>query len=311
MDDRGELWNVPLSGTGSVGGPSTFSTVQQPPGQVDLLFDVHTGSGMEDFQAELSETAEGLVSRFEAVSGQFHIGVIGTNAAAQSGGILYSPAGVPPPHYVEPGPGAASSLHDKLTPGIDPGINPVPDQSLESLRLSLLAPNAGDPTRNKGFFRPNTPLAVVIVSNAAERSPAPLHDYTCPLLSPRGSIVDGLQTTRLYGLVSPAACAEHTRYRELVGQFGQQCYPLESGSINQQIMAIADDLLQPQPSFALSAVVDTEKPFQVLVDGAPLPLGTYSLEAGNKVVRFDPQSVPQPGQQIDVTYWPVCQAQNL
>jgi hypothetical protein len=278
--------------------------VQQPAGKVDLLFAVHTGDGMGSLRSELSESAADLISRFDAVTGRFHIGVIGTDASSTTGGELNAAPGAP--RYVVPCTGDVTNLHDNLMPGPpNPGTNLPPDESLESLRLSVLSPGNG------GFFRSDTHLAVVIVSNAVERSPASLREYTNPLLTPRGSILDGLQTTRLYGLISPAACGPNTRYRELFGLFGEQCYSLESGSIDQQVMAIADDLLKSQASFDLSDVVDDGQPFQVLVDGAPLPIGTYSLEAGSKVLRFSDLNVPEPGQQIDVTYTPICHAQNL
>lgn len=288
--------DLPLSATGVTSAPLTYTTVQQPPGDVDLLFVVHTGKEMDGIQSELRAAAPDVIARLASADGSFHVGVISSDASRSTSGRLYGS-----PKFVVPGPQASAELERNLDVGSGWSL---PDQSLESLRVALIPPNST--TANAGFLRANSRLGVIVISNADERSGAPVDHYLHALYGAKGGGILGAQRAHLYGLTTAESCESGDRYAELLHSSTRNCYLLSPGSVRPALDEILEDLLQVQTGFMVSSAIG--EVLSVQVDGVPVPASGYELEdSSSGMIRFRPGFVPEQGQQIEITWSPICQ----
>ncbi len=287
--------NFPVRATAVRSAPLTFRTVQQPPGDLDLLFVVHTGKEMEWIQSELRAAAPEIVARLTAATGTFHAGVFNTDATRDTSGSLQGS-----PRFVVPGQNASLALERNL--GVGTGGS-TPDQSLEALRLALIPPNVN--SANAGFLRDQSRLAVVVVTNADERSGAAVDDYRHALYGAKGGGIAGAQRARIFGLTTADACASGDRYGELLTSATGGCHVISPGTIGAALNDILDQVLQPRNTFILPGPMADL--MSVRVDGVEVPRGTgFVDDPWIGMIRFLPGYVPEQGQQIDITWSPHC-----
>jgi hypothetical protein len=312
----GELWltrdgtafAVPLEAEGVEQTVRTFAAVQQPPGRVDVLFVVHGGAQMGPLRAALSQAAPHFVAKLSGVAGSFRIGVITTDVTEPSG------AGVPvaagrlqgSPRWVSPSSAAGAELAQNLAELLD---SSAPDQGLEALRLALLPPNVTDPLRNGGFRRQGARLAVILVSNAEEKSGGAPAEYLRTLLGQSGEVLATGQV-RAYGLLSGTGC-HSGRYAEFLPMSAERtCYPLSAVTLKDDLSEIALALLDLQSTWALPGPVDDGQPVTVLLDAEreqTIPEDSYTLDATTGLFRFAHGRVPEPGSTLEIVYTPSCQ----
>ena len=251
---------------------------------------------MEWLQSELRAAAPDVISRLSSVEGTFHVGVLTSDASHTNSGRLFGS-----PKYVVPGPQASAELQYNL--GVGSGGS-LPDQSLEALRVALIPPSST--SANAGFLRENSRLGVILVSNADEKSGASVDAYLHALYGAKGGGVRGAQRARIYGLTTAENCASDDRYAELLHASTGGCQVLSPGSVGTALDEVLHDLLQVQSRFVLSGVVS--EIHSVQVDGVPVPGNGYELEdRSTGRIRFEPEFVPDHGQQIDIRWSPICQ----
>jgi hypothetical protein len=158
---------------------------------LDLLFVIDDSSSMADEQAKLAANLPVLVDVLETIEGglpNVHIGVVSTDVA--DGGELLvghpacQPRGAPFIVDVSDGLGRVrnypGTLAEALACNAELGATGSDvEQPLESTRLALDDANLG----NAGFLRDDAYLAVVIISDGDDRSPADPAAYASTLKS--------------------------------------------------------------------------------------------------------------------------------
>lgn len=310
---------IALSGTG-VASATRSETFSYPNARnADVLFVVHGGKSMIDTQDEFGLAAQRFVGTASSGSGYWwQAGVIRTDATLQSAGLLH---GVPPQPYVTPTtPYAANALASNLSIGESGGL----DMSFEAVRLSLIpwSQTAGvtpSAPRNPSFRRPNARLAVVLVSDDADRSGVSVSEFTRFLRIVAG-VPFASERLRLYALVGGNGCAAGGDIEEVIAPIGGKCLCATSSldcasdptiatvsTVPDAFKTFADDLFDTP----MTELLLTQRASQVLsveVDGAPLVAGQhYQVDLSRSAVTFPTLYLPQAGQEVTVTYAAQCQ----
>ncbi|MBX5484064.1 MAG: choice-of-anchor D domain-containing protein [Myxococcaceae bacterium] len=297
VDSTGLARSFPLTATGVSTLLRSESFLQEKSNDADILFVVSNGATMEQPQLDLSSALAPFWTNAMSAGASLHAGVISTDVSLESAGRLLGS-----PRFVTSStPNAVDALGSNVRVGTQGAI----DQALEAVRLALTPPNGDDPLRNGGFLRTNARLGLVIVTDSAEKSGAPVDDYVRILRElVRGPLHDRV---RSYPIAPATQCQSSGRYLELVDRTGGLCQARGAAPMTAQLLAIAGDLFRPRDEYELTYPIDLAQPVIVLVDASPAdPTTQYLLDPAHNSLRFSTNSVPEPGQTISVTYSTLC-----
>lgn len=289
--------SVALSASGQPAVGRTEAFFQRADAYTDALFVVHNAPSMTGLQEELANAATQLVQAAQSAGGAYRLGVITSDATQANAGRLQGS-----PRFVTSG--STPSPAQALAQNVRVGTRGAIDQSLEATRLALLPPNATDPLRNGGYLRPEARLAVVVLSDSAENSAAPVADYAQAIATAVGQSA-GSDRVRFWAL-SAGGCQTGSRYLAGTALLGGGCRSLIGMTVATALQDVAQDIFAPTYAFTLQEPLDASQPVAVTVDGAPVPSAGYLVVPQENAVRFQPGYLPEAGQQIDVTYAPLC-----
>lgn len=182
--------------------------------------------------------------------------------------------------------------------------------------------NLSDPARNGGIIRDDADLHVVIVSDARDLSPPPLDLYVNFFRDLKGPGRASRVRVSAVGEMPGTCVSEHVPLGNGVplpdvvdamsGQWGFICEP----DWTPFWTAIAEDALQQKRRFYLSGAADPAT-LSVCVRAtglddpvcAPASAGVdYTYDADERMLVFEPGSVPPDGARVEVTYEPACSA---
>lgn len=280
---------------------------QAPP--VDVLFVVDNSGSMQQEQTKLAANFQSFIQYFQNLGLDFQLAVVTTDVydPSQSGRFVGNPK-------------ILKSTTADLAAAFQSNVNVGTDGSgvergLEAARLALSEPLASG--ENAGFLRPDSILAIVVVSDEEDggsESNAPVQDpvseYVSFFLSLRGGDPSKVNLSAIAGDV-PSGCssedAEATpayRYAEAVnalnGAFGSICAD-DFGPILDQIGNTISGLATAFPT-QYTPVVES---IVVEVDGVEVPRDGASGWQWNETiggVAFAPPAVPPECAVIEIRY---------
>tara|TARA_B100000609_G_scaffold199593_2_gene204632 strand:- start:6410 stop:9538 length:3129 start_codon:yes stop_codon:yes gene_type:complete len=191
---------VPLAGNGvsSQKQRDVFQQVQRP--QADILFVIDNSCSMREEQRSLGSNFSSFIKWAIKLNVDYHIGVTTTDNSTRGGntpGCLRSLGGGNG-RFLTPNTRNKETI---FSAAVNVGTSGSPiEQGLEGAFQALSQPVIDDPRCNKGFYRKNASLSIIIVSDEKDQSPQPLNFYvdffknlkgTRNVSQVRGSVVAG------------------------------------------------------------------------------------------------------------------------
>ena len=267
---------------------------------VDVLWVLDNSGTMAEEQGRLAESLGEVLLMFEETLAAFRLGVITTDVddSEQRGRLQGHPSVISPQTEDITG-----SFLSNASVGI---LGSKEEQGLEALRLALT--EARDDPANEGFFRADTGLHVVVVSDEDDHSPGEVSDLLAGLmvLVPDSTEVHAVVGDEPDGCLSSEVAADSgSRYldaaRRTGGYSGSICLedwtPL-LGSIVRSSLGLDD-------TFPLSHEPDPDT-LEVRVDSVLIPqreTDGWIHDLGTNAIVLHGNAVPRPGMQVVVTYY--------
>jgi len=256
---------------------------------LDILWVIDNSGSMNRFQTNLANNTGVFVNAFFNVGADFHIAVITTDDPSFTTIVSNST------------PNASNVLAQLLMPGIGgSGIEQGIEMSFQSLSNGLYS-GPGSP-----FFRTDSKLVVIYVSDEQDWSYNGWQTYTTffDSLKPAGDFIP-------YGVIGdiPNGCQLSSwgynvaqpgyGYHELINHYGGKWYSICAEDWGMQLQDLAEEVSTSR-FFPLSENDVLIETIEVTVNGQISADWEY-IEDDNKVSFFE-DSVPEPGQTINVKY---------
>ena len=303
----------PLKGLGVTNDTQGDTFVQSKALDVDILFVVDDSSSMAAHQTAVGSHFTSFFQWAKKVNANYHIGVVSTDVTSCKNR---------PCSYGRP-PGCFHGATKFITPSTpDPLVvfqkntqlgtsGSGHEQGLEAAYSALTFPMTVDATCNKGFYRPNAALSVIIISDEDDTSIRRLDTY----LNFFNHLKDGLQVRptqlsvigsgKLMNNTCTNLAGKPCRYFDAVNGVGGSFHSILSANWAQQLSTLGIESFQLRREFRLSRPADT-KSIVVSVDGKLTPSGSWSYNANTNSIVFDTLSVPSAGAKISVQYKVPC-----
>lgn len=273
---------------------------------LDLLFVIDNSCSMSEEQQNLAENIEafGHWATQNQVDYRVAVTTMDLDVTGPQGRFIGDPA-VLTPFHIDP----MGELEARVIFAMESSAN---EQGLEAMYLALTEPLIS--TENIGFLRRDAVLAVVFISDEEDHSPQSLDVYTSFLRNLKNGGAGGTVAVNAIvgdapsGCSSPDGVADHgARYIEAAAQINGVFASICSSDWSPALTEFGSG-----PGFGLSwafplvEVPSDVSTISVDVNGVPAPAGDWIYDAPTNSIIFDENSIPSPGDAIDVHYGTTC-----
>jgi hypothetical protein len=324
---------VPVNGEGTRFSEQTDEYVQTSGQEVDVLFVVDNSGSMSDEQNNLADNISRFTAAAELWDNDYQLGVVhtelggdaifgGNDASPDRGKLLGNPRIVTPAHD-------RGRFEDNVQVG-DNGAG-AQESGLEAARLALSPERLHEEPRgacdqcvdgeecvnnacvgfNRGFLRENAALELVFLSDEEDQSPARVSFYIDFFKSIKGFRNEGLLHAsaivgpRNVGCQSNFGSADAgDRYIDVVDATGGTFHSICVQDYGPALDSIGDRAFGLRVQFFLSRVPDPQT-LTVTVEGRAVDEG-WAWDEGSNSVIFDDDTVPQPGDHVEIHYTAFC-----
>jgi hypothetical protein len=169
---------------------------------------------------------------------------------------------------------------------------------------------------NAGFLRYDANLAVVVVTDAGDQSPAATSYYLNRLRNVKGYQRANMFTFNVIGpfaSMGTSTCAydgggDPLRYSWMVGQTAGVEYEICAPDWATKLQDLGKTAFGFRTTFYLSAEPDFSmgRMLVVKIDGAVVPAASYTYDPATLSVEFTSMTTPGPGQTLSVEYYKAC-----
>lgn len=139
---------------------------QDPPSEVDILLVVDNSCSMSPYQTRLSKNFGEFISFFVEANVDYHVGVVTTDAAADSAGHILGDVITPST------PDGEATFEEIVSVGIEGSGS---EMGIHAAWMALTEPRVS--TTNAGFLRDTASLTLLFVSDEEDSSPLPTAEY--------------------------------------------------------------------------------------------------------------------------------------
>lgn len=271
---------------------------------LDLLFVIDNSGSMSEEQQNLADNIEffGTWATQNQIDYRVAVTTMDLDSTGPQGRFVGDPA-VLTPFHIDP----MGELARRVMLGTESSAF---EQGLEAMYLALTEPLIS--SDNIGFLRQDAVLAVVFISDEIDQSPQSIDVYTTFLRNLKGG--SGNVAVNVIVGDAPAGCSSPDgiadaggRYLEaatmLNGVFSSICSSDWSPALTQFGSGAGFGLSW---AFPLSEVPSDVSSITVDVNGSPAPSTDWSYDAATNSILFDENSIPSPGQAIEVHYGVSC-----
>jgi hypothetical protein len=252
-------------------GAEEWFAVELP--RVDLLLVIDDSCSMDTHQQELSDSLPALLEWLDGGSVDYHIGVITTDMESPSRSGRLLPAGERlfiDPHTEH----AGAALATLARPGT---TGSATERGLEAIHGALDL--AG--TANQGFFRSNTPLAILVVSDEDDES-RDIDSHVQALASYDASLA-------VSGVVNLPGCCPYASqgtagwgYLALADQFGGSVFDITQPLAGTAEAVLSEPLAPVPMELTHPAVPHTVQVFDD--EQLPLPEGSWEFQSATNAI---------------------------
>lgn len=308
-DDPAGDEQVTVTGTGVEGATYEEVFTQETYDKVDILWVVDNSGSMEDTVNLLRQNFSSFIQEFTALGLDYHMAAVTTDMVnpQHSGRIRGS---------VITAEMDASQAAMEFLASVDVGASGSSDeQGLAAVQAALSEPLLSN--ENAGFLRDDAALAVIVVSDENDSSPANASQFT----SWFRTLKTDPDRVRMHGFIGLEVTFDFfgctvdsvaQKYKDVadatLGQTQHIC--LEDWSTAMTMMSLASAGLES--TFSLSAIPSNLADLYVYVDGVEAPYGIitgWTYDADLNAIVFHGTSVPLAGQTVTVSY-PTSECRN-
>lgn len=267
-----------------------FSQAESQEGKIDVLWVMDDSGSMSDEQAALAFNFDAFINDFIDRQTDFRMAITTTDtstsskAGALKGQILTSADAQ----------ADENQFKEDFKDYIQVGINGSGNEKGLKGSTSFLGKH------HQNFLREDAYLIVVYVSDEEDNSENSVATYLNTLRSYKSNA--GL--VKAYSIVNTETTSDHwesigSRYISVSNQTSGTVSNIKN-DFYQSLSQMGGDIIDLLDSFALSqaAVEDT---IQVSVGGSVVATG-WSFNSQNNSIKFDAESIPNPGTQVSVSY---------
>ncbi len=258
--------------------------VQEENEGTDILWVVDNGGLVLVDQAALAIQFATFMDLIEIADVDYHIGVVTTDSANLQGAVpIMTPA--------------TPDVHAAFADAVAVGTAGSPTQRGLQMAWEALSPPNTDPGgSNAGFLRDTADLHVIVVSDEDDESP----DSVAAYVSALQGLKDNPDHVKIHGAVLLPA----PRYELAAAMTAGQIVDLYAVDWATTLASLSGVSVGGQDTFELTGdpVIET---LQVGIDGAPLNSG-WDYDLVLNAVVFQPDAVPDPGDEITIRYSPLA-----
>lgn len=335
-----EYLRVPLRGEGTNTSHQIDTFTQVSGREVDVIFVIDASGSMSEEQSNVAANLSRFLRTAELLNNDYQIGVVHLDLqeGARFDGVDYAAGRLigSPPFLTPDHPNLLNEFQRRVELGASGGSQ---EAGLEAARKAVSDPfitiegsacNSDNDCQepypscvagvcggfNQGFLREDASLEIVIVSDEEDQStPAP-NFYVDFFRSIKGFRNDSLLHVSCIvganvGNNQPAACSSNNgdadagrRYAEVCNATGGTVGSICANDFGPFLQNIGNRAFGLRVEFFLSRVAEPAT-VEVRVNGRDLPTG-WSYDPNTNSVVFDVNSVPQPGDEIEVEYEARC-----
>lgn len=293
--------------------------------QLDVLFVVSNTTTMDTYQQRLRSAIPGWLERAKELNVDVRVGVTSTGLVQRGGlcggganggeaGRLFPVNGSRARVVSGGSANAAATIQSNLEVGLCHNLV----QGLETMRQGLSAPlsEQADDVRtpqpndgNLGFTRAAARMAVVVVADEDDHSGFEPDSYIQFLQTLKGTGMS--QRSNLHALIPTntsctTAGGSAARFAAVARGTGGSVGSICEGDYRGFLDPIIQQAGEPQADFALTAQPDGTAEMSVRVNGRTLATDKWTYDAGRNAVIFAQDSVPTPGQSVEIRYRSIC-----
>jgi len=315
--------SIPIHGSGTSNDVRTDRFQQQPRASADVLFVLDNSGSMTDKQTNVAKGTSDFM-RYASDQGiDFHIGVTTTGLLPSKSGWTECPGGVDGgeagrlfpangsrPRYVTPQtPNGAQVFANNIQVGIchwwEEGLEAAYLALSKPLVDSATAPGTPIPNDgNRGFYRPDARLSVIIVSDEEDHSARDTSFYASFFRSLKGAGREEMVSVHaVVGDRCGNTVEEGIRYKEVARATGGAVLPICTSDWGPVLAKLAEETFGFRLRFPLSGTPLSD--IDVSVNGQA-QLAGWRYDSAINAVLFDESSAPPPGASVDIAYVPAC-----
>jgi hypothetical protein len=293
--------------------------------QLDVLFVVGNTTTMRPYQDRLAAAIPGWIAQAQSQGVDLRVGVTTSGLVTRPGACGGPAQGGEAGRLVPVDSSRArrvsstsASAASQIQANINVGACHSLSQPLETMRQALSSPlidSADDPRTtvandgNLGFLRTQARLAIVVVTDEDDHSGFSPESYAQFVQSVKGPGMS--QRSSLYAIVpTDASCATAgptaSRIIAVAQQTGGSRTSICRSDYGGLLAQIAQRAAGLQRDFHLVATPTAEADIRVSVSGRRVYPPAWRFDVSDNAIIFDPASVPNPGQRIDVRYRAMC-----
>lgn len=315
--------SIPIHGSGTESDVRTDRFSQQPKAAVDILFVLDNSGSMTDKQNDVARGCADFLDYATEQGIDYHVGVTTTGIDPSKSGWTDCPGGVDGgeagrlfpangarQRWITPRtPNGAAIFADNVKVGIchwwEEGLEGAYRALSSPLVDSYKAPNTPIPNDgNKGFYRPDARLSVIIVSDEDDHSPQPPSFYSTFFRELKGSGREEMTAVHaIVGHKCGSSIEEGTRYKEVANATGGLVLPICTSDWGGVLGKLAEESFGFRLRFPLSGTPISE--VSVSVNGQGQEEG-WRYDVGANAVIFDEDAAPPPSASIEISYVPAC-----
>lgn len=314
---------VPLTGHTVRTVTKTDQFTQPSAGKIDILVVMDNSGSMSQEQMVVGDASAAFLTTINGRNIDYHLAVTTTGMEAIPNGNC--PGGVRGGEAGRIFPvdqtgrrlitRTTANAIDMFRQNIQVGLCHGTEKGLESARLALSAPlvdSLDDPRTqeprdgNRGFYRADANLAVIIISDEEDQSPhdAAFYSTFFQSLKPDPGMV------KVHVVLDTAFCRDgsraNTKYQEVARGTGGQVAGICTTDWGMTLPQFVIGGTGLQASFRLSEVPGNPD-LVVKINGATVSNSTYMYDVTTNAIIFKPESIPPAGSNVEITYRLPCQ----
>jgi hypothetical protein len=298
---------VSLKGTGDSQGVQTDVFTQDAKPKADILLVVDNSCSMQDEQQSLATNFESFIGYAQSAQVDYHLAVTTTDMDANGaqGKFLSGPAH--PEKILTPStPDVENKFKAKVNVGIEgSGTEKGAEPALAALTAPLINSD------NAGFLRQDAALAVVVITDENDQSANTRTFYLDQFWNIKGHNQKTMFTFNAiacFTLPCGVGAPDQGHYAFYTAQTNGVREEISTPDWATALERLGKRAFGSRTNFFLTSKPDLSKgPIQVKVDNQVVPSGviwTYDPVANS--VNFNPNSAPEPGQTLTITYHVTC-----
>lgn len=313
--ERPEPYLVSLTGEAREDAVQT-DTFEQSRRPIDILFVIDDSGSMAPYQQGLATNLESFMQFANRNFVDYQIGIVTTDVdnASQAGRLVplvqtgvWPASNASPPRVLRPTtPEVLRAFRQNVNVGTSgSGTERGLEAAYQALNPQMLS------THNQGFLRDEAMLSIIVVSDEADQSPADVNFYYGYFLNIKGARRANLLSVSAICEMDPNSSTDYGgRYLDLVKRTGGVSSSIHTANWAADLERLGLAAFGYKSRFVLTSTPDVPS-IEVRLDGRPLP--SEDEESRNwwfdpvaNLVEFNPHAIPEPGQQIEISYAVVC-----